>query len=1191
MMRILVLAFLVAGTLRAEVPKQPAPTWRLDSGALHLDLEFDPTLGLSVRRFVGGPTVCDCRSSSLVPIEAGSVRWTGVKADLRATVSGGRRVEEFCAELESDKLLAVCRILLYPDVSVMRCAWEFVGRRSATSLKCAPLALTWKDPAPGNSMKAVTFSGGRDRYQVGAPTEYRLGDYNDRIRFGSVASYEYAPVLLLEELDAPQSGFLFAVDTLKRWDAMLFRSSSKIQLSLGTVAHVRLAEGERIDSPIFTLVAFAGGRDELMRTVYDWQYRYMWDYTNPDYFAKLRTCPNWVFPGRNAHEQFTWRLACYEAEADRQRETGAEVVWDDAGWSLCATNYPGDSYAGVKINNFEGPDYMVARRAFRKSGLKQLIWFGRKHDLGVLEGKHGAWGEFEWRTDMFYELPAGADELRRDIVDYLERDGNRSFHTCNCGCTYSLMFDIQRFSGFNYLCDLKGGPYHNSALSYFVVPDKLCDLLMFVGTDRGMASDGAMKHVKRPLDEIRYQKAFARARLSMVTMPGNPIHAEDIPALRLDSGIYKYLRARGVVGRGCYMYHPEQWGCESFVYRQRVSADRCRSVLIQAVTPKSRCIVFPRGLLPDEKYGVSFQNSPEKSVRTGRDLMENGFDLRTFTDGELIYLNLPDHPGSGNCPKPGPVCGLFARADEAFGRSGVGVYWSPCAGDPDCFWWEVAKNGEVIGRPAFGTYWFDSAAGALPSRATYSVRAVNYDGTVGPWTEFAFDGSAGTGIFSPLGGFGKDMGRSGWRAEFSPDGNSFEPMKWVPPAKSALADIGGTPNQVGGIEGYFEGGACGRVGRGWMQADVAGFAALSFAVPRDGRLAVSGRAMKEFYHRAAGGSQAAFVLLNGRKVAEGRLEPNDLNGFSHDLALDVRTGDLLRFVVGPGGGRPVVHHDATARLVGWLPRLAYEPPTETARPSVVSFSDFGAGCSVGRSIALPQGTYTVKMTWLAREGQLFDENDICVWINGTQVERGFDVRSFSRGRGGEVVRLYRYRVPTAEGRMEIAVDGKATLPLVRIDIAPEFRPIVRLNCGSDGSFPDWAGDVWSADDLCRGGVPVKFGGASVKQATPTIYDQELYRTAWSGRDLVWRVPVPAGIYGVQLKLAELGGARTGDRTLDVFVNGRPVRLGYDTVAVAGSVGQAADVRFEGVVPEGGMIEVRVKATGRLPAIVQGLMVE
>ena len=72
--------------------------------------------------------------------------------------------------------------------------------------------------------------------------------------------------------------------------------------------------------------------------------------------------------------------------------------------------------------------------------------------------------------------------------------------------------------------------------------------------------------------------------------------------------------------------------------------------------------IYPRGLLPNVKYNVSYQESQASDERLGSDLMAKGITFQKLPEGELIYLNLPMHPGSAvdktpPTPPPGPSRG------------------------------------------------------------------------------------------------------------------------------------------------------------------------------------------------------------------------------------------------------------------------------------------------------------------------------------------------------------------------------------------------------------------------------------------------------------------------------------------------------------------------------------------------------
>jgi hypothetical protein len=66
--------------------------------------------------------------------------------------------------------------------------------------------------------------------------------------------------------------------------------------------------------------------------------------------------------------------------------------------------------------------------------------------------------------------------------------------------------------------------------------------------------------------------------------------------------------------------------------------------------------IYPKGLIPAAKYNVSSQETDTVTTRDGADLMANGISFESVPDGELIYLNLPMHPGakSDNIPPTAP---------------------------------------------------------------------------------------------------------------------------------------------------------------------------------------------------------------------------------------------------------------------------------------------------------------------------------------------------------------------------------------------------------------------------------------------------------------------------------------------------------------------------------------------------------
>lgn len=160
-----------------------------------------------------------------------------------------------------------------------------------------------------------------------------------------------------------------------------------------------------------------------------------------------------------------------------------------------------------------------------------------------------------------------------------------------------------------------------------------------------------------------------------------------------------------------------------------------------------------------------------------------------------------------------------------------------------------------------------------------------------------------------------------------------------------------------------------------------------------------------------------------------------------------------------------------------------------------------------------------------------------------------------------------------------------------IEVLPEQKPAIRINVGCDNEFVDWNSCVWSADTQFSSGTAIE-STSPVAHASPTLYDQELYRTARSARAFSYTIAVPPGLYTVHLKFAELWLPKPGERPMDITVNGQPVRKSWDPAAAAGSVGMAADIRVDNVTPgKEDHIVIGLQATGANDAILQAIEIE
>ena len=138
----------------------------------------------------------------------------------------------------------------------------------------------------------------------------------------------------------------------------------------------------------------------------------------------------------------------------------------------------------------------------------------------------------------------------------------------------------------------------------------------------------------------------------------------------------------------------------------------------------------------------------------------------------------------------------------------------------------------------------------------------------------------------------------------------------------------------------------------------------------------------------------------------------------------------------------------------------------------------------------------------------------------------------------------------------------------------------------------------------------------IKLVAPTLYDQDLYRNARTGRAFAYTFTLPPGLYTVHLKFAELWLEEPGRRPMDIEVNGRRVWEAWDPAPVlendAGWHSRrgrglwepwdpadravrspvAADLRVEDITPDkDGRIIIRIAGAGENDAILQAIEIE
>ena len=481
-------------------------------------------------------------------------------------------------------------------------------------------------------------------------------------------------------------------------------------------------------------------------------------------------------------------------------------------------------------------------------------------------------------------------------------------------------------------------------------------------------------------------KENSRGMLTAVPSPyWGQLSAAQCELARRDMDLYRFFRHEGLAGRWSYVFHPAVQGDRPYYYFQRTSHDRRKACIILTHRAEHPVVVCPQGLLPEARYTVGFDSTPATTERTGADLMTAGIAIKDQKPGELIYLNLPNRPGSGtDTVAPQSPGRALARRENNLGHGGIGIYWSPGTDNNWISYYEVRRDGTILDKVAVGNYYFDHAAG-WQGRHEYAVRTVDGDGNSSGWT--VAEPALGEPLtFASLGGHFSRPGRDGWSEETTADDRVFTPMKWVPPARNPAADFGGTPNQRGGVEGYWEGPGGARVGRGWQQASTTEGCVRAWTAPETGAVRIAGRAMREYYHRAQGGPLRVKILLGQQPIWPesnwATIAPADLTGVSHDIKLNVAAGNVVRFVLDKG---TVPEHD----LIAWMPRIVYDETTVAATtPAVVRilcgaktpYTDrcgnvwaadryFTAGQPISTTGKIEDATPTPEDQWLYQNGR------------------------------------------------------------------------------------------------------------------------------------------------------------------------------------------------------------------------------
>jgi len=541
-------------------------------------------------------------------------------------------------------------------------------------------------------------------------------------------------------------GLFLSWDYFGRWSSTFSEhtdGSTEVRFRVAGYRQI-LKPGESVTAPKAFVGLFEKDLDNAGNESLDWQYRYLWDYTRDDWFPAIRIS-GWWWKGASWFDLLNFGLdsggdqgSIYRKVfrvADLMSETGADVYHRDYGW-------------WDRMGDWDGPDWKSTGAYLRKHDMGQLIYapfyvvdakskVARQHpdwvvndtlDLSKpevtdylknqLDEFAERFGKFELKNDGWFTTRRGDDDtplLKEDeafrmlIRNFLDKHPESAFMSCVGGGNANGS-DLTRYSSTGSFSDGPVGLIRNHWAALILPPDKTSEN----GDNWG-------------LDE--FDKATYRGLLTLnFDNAGDTWDPEKLEGFRQLVDIYHYLGSQGVVGRWVHVFRPVVAGDDPTMYFERLSRDGERGIIIPKRPAPGSVNIRPKGLNPAGNYIVSFQESTARETRRGAELMQNGIAIGKMSPGELIYLNLPYHPGNhvDQIP-PTPPGEVRIVEGTNMGYPGVEVSWKAGHDDHWVSYYEVLRNGILIDKVAKGTYYFDHSAGA-DLAAKYEVRTVDEAG-------------------------------------------------------------------------------------------------------------------------------------------------------------------------------------------------------------------------------------------------------------------------------------------------------------------------------------------------------------------------------------------------------------------------------------------------------------------------------
>jgi hypothetical protein len=418
----------------------------------------------------------------------------------------------------------------------------------------------------------------------------RTFDSNIGVQKGNYSAY--LPLLLLRDLTSNDS-LAIGWDYMGHWSLQVGdHAGEQVGVALQVAGFKQaLLPGARVTTPKAFTAALPADLDEIGNQILDWQYRYLWEFTNPDYFGKTRWAVDWPSPwigdgGRPCADNWGRRLALDLRYTDLLREAGGDILWDDAGWY-------------DRWGDWNGPDWCLTTSFLEKHGMRWVLWqptflatcesrVALAHPGWIIPGEMvfeqslasttawqkqlldkdvAAWHDFQWRYDIAPAasasdtgLLAADQEFRSLIEQFKTAHPGSGVDACDGGGRW-ISYDLARLAESGEYTDGGVGPYSGYYTSLLVPPDKLHNVTDF--------------------DHKFYQPSTDRIHLGLnPTWYRDPGDDDSVEAIRKDWEIYHYLLAQGVAGRWSHVFRPRVTGDDPIWYFQRMDSGGDRGIIL-----------------------------------------------------------------------------------------------------------------------------------------------------------------------------------------------------------------------------------------------------------------------------------------------------------------------------------------------------------------------------------------------------------------------------------------------------------------------------------------------------------------------------------------------------------------------------------------------------------------------------------